>query len=57
MVMSHLNLTRKQEEVKEKRKMEVYKKPGVYVKEVDISTYTPPKKWRRMRKIAKIFTK
>ncbi len=31
--------------------------PGVYVTEVDISTYTPPKKFIRMKKIARIFSK
>jgi hypothetical protein len=34
-----------------------YISPGVYVKEVDISTYYPPKKYRRIRKIARIFSK
>jgi hypothetical protein len=29
--------------------------PGVYVKEVDISYYTPPKNLIRIRKIKKIF--
>lgn len=37
--------------------MNKYVSPGVYVKEVDISTYHPPKKFRRIRKIAKIFSK
>ena len=37
--------------------MNNYVSPGVYVKEVDISTYYPPKKFRRKKKIAKIFTK
>ncbi len=37
--------------------MTKYVSPGVYVKEVDISTYYPPKKWGRMKKISKIFTK
>lgn len=50
--------------------MEVYKKPCVYVKEEDISTYYPPtkelkrmeniisaRKYRRIKKIAKIFSK
>ena len=37
--------------------MNKYVSPGVYVKEVDISGYYPPKKWRRIRKIAKIFSK
>ena len=34
-----------------------YVSPGVYVVERDISTYTPPKNFRRMRKIGKIFEK
>ena len=29
--------------------------PGVYVKEVDISSYTIPNKYIRIRKIKKIF--
>lgn len=37
--------------------MTVYKSPGVYVKEVDISTYYPLKKYKRIRKIVKIFSK
>lgn len=37
--------------------MNKYVSPGVYVKEVDISTYYPPKKFIRIRKIARIFTK
>lgn len=32
-----------------------YVSPGVYVKEVDISSYTIPKKYIRIRKIKKIF--
>lgn len=36
--------------------MTVYKSPGVYVVEREISTYTPPKNFRRIRKIVKIFT-
>lgn len=38
-------------------KLNNYISPGIYVKEVDISTYYPPKKWIRIRKIAKIFSK
>lgn len=34
-----------------------YVSPGVYVREGDYITYTPPKNFRRMRKITKIFTK
>ena len=40
-----------------RNQMNKYVKPGVYVKEVDISTYYPPKKWRRIIKIARIFSK
>ena len=36
--------------------MNKYVSPGVYVRDVDISTYYPPKNFKRMRKIAKIFT-
>jgi hypothetical protein len=32
-----------------------YVSPGVYVKEVEISYYIPPKKLIRIRKIKKIF--
>lgn len=36
--------------------MNKYVSPGVYVKEVDISTtYYPTKKWTRIKKIARIF--
>lgn len=35
--------------------MNKYVSPGVYVKEVDISSYYPPKKWTRIKKIARIF--
>jgi len=34
-----------------------YVKPGVYVREVDYSAYTPPKNYKRMKKIARIFIK
>lgn len=37
--------------------MNKYVSPGIYVKEVDISTYYPPKKYRRIRKICRIFSK
>lgn len=37
--------------------MNKYVSPGIYVKELDISTYYPPKKWSRIKKIAKIFSK
>ena len=38
--------------------MTKYVSPGVYVVERDIiSTYYPPKKFRRMKKIGKIFSK
>ena len=55
--MNHLNLTRKQEEVKRKRKMAVFKSPGVFVKEVDISIVKPTfsKRYSRRIKIGKIF--
>lgn len=38
-------------------KLNNYISPGVYVKEVDISTYHLPKKYSRIRKISKIFSK
>jgi hypothetical protein len=53
-------VTRKQEELVKnikRNQMTKYVSPGVYVKEVDISTYYPPKKFIRMKKVAKIFSK
>jgi hypothetical protein len=53
-------VTRKQEELVKnikRNQMTKYVSPGVYVVERDISTYTPPKNFRRMRKIGKIFEK
>lgn len=35
--------------------MTKYVSPGVYVVEGDISIYTPPKNFRRMKKISKIY--
>lgn len=35
--------------------MNNYITPGVYVKEVEISTYYPPKNWIRIKKIVRIF--
>lgn len=40
-----------------RNQMTKYVSPGVYVKEVDISTYYSPKKFNRIRKIARIFSK
>ena len=40
-----------------RNQMTKYLSPGVYVKEVDISTYYSPKKWIRIKKIARIFSK
>jgi hypothetical protein len=40
-----------------RNQMTKYVSPGVYVVERDISTYYPPKNFRRMGKIAKIFEK
>jgi hypothetical protein len=34
-----------------------YVTPGVYIRDVDYSVYIPPKNYRRMKKIAKIFSK
>lgn len=34
----------------------IYKSPVVYVVEKDIYSYTPPKNFRRIRKITRIFT-
>jgi hypothetical protein len=51
-------VVRKQEELVKNIKrnsMNRYVSPGVYVKEVDISTYYPPKNFKRMKKITKIF--
>ena len=51
---------KKQEElVKNTKRNQMIKfvSPGVYVTEVDISTYTPPKKLIRMKKITRIFSK
>lgn len=61
--MIQLELIKKQEELarnikrNQMNKLNNYISPGVYVKEVDISTYYPPKKWIRIRKISKIFSK
>ena len=49
---------KKQEELVKnikRNQMNKYVSPGVYVTEVDISTYTPPKKLIRMKKITRIF--
>ncbi len=35
----------------------MYLSPGVYTRDVDYSVYIPPKNYRRMKKIAKIFSK
>ena len=43
------------EEVKRKRKMAVFKSPGVFVKEVDISIVKHSKRYSRRIKIGKIF--
>jgi len=53
MVMNHI---RKQEEVK-RRKMAIFKSPGVFAKEIDISIVRPKfsKKYLRRIKIGKIF--
>jgi hypothetical protein len=51
-------VTRKQEDLVKnikRNQMTKYVSPGVYVVERDISTYTPPKNFRRMKKISKIY--
>lgn len=58
--MIQLNHMKKQEELVKnikRNQMNKYVSPGVYVTEVDISTYTPPKKLIRMKKITRIFSK
>lgn len=39
----------------EKKKMEVFKSPGVFTKEVEISIVRPTKRYSRRIKIGKIF--
>ena len=55
MVMNHLNLTRKQEEVKRRNQMGVFKSPGVFVTERDITIVKHSKRYSRRIKIGKIF--
>ena len=52
-----MNHIRKQEEVKRRNQMAVFRSPGVYTKEVDISIVRPKfsKKYLRRIKIGKIF--
>ena len=53
--MNHLNLTRKQEEVKRRNQMGVFKSPGVFVIERDITIVKHSKRYSRRIKIGKIF--
>jgi len=51
-------VARKQEDLVKnikRNQMTKYVSPGVYVVEGDISIYTPPKNFRRMKKISKIY--
>jgi hypothetical protein len=54
-----LQLIKKLEDpVKNIRKMgNKYVSPGVYIRDVDSSIYTPPKNYRRIKKILRIFLK
>jgi len=52
------HIRKQEDQVKNIRKMaNKYVTPGVYTRDVDYSVYIPPKNYRRMKKIAKIFSK
>ncbi len=52
------HIRKQEDQVKNIRKMaNKYVTPGVYTRDVDYSVYTPPKNFKRMRKIAQIFSK
>jgi hypothetical protein len=57
--MNHQKAIRKLEDPgKNIRKMgNKYVSPGVYIRDVDSSIYTPPKNYRRIKKILRIFLK